>query len=1191
MAAHRYWRITIYRSYGTTGTAVEIQLRGTPGGADLSNSSGPVTGSSFQSPHAPERAFDDNNTTWWNFTTSTAYGAAIQWITYDFGVGNEQDIAEFTWNCGGSAGRNPRDANLEYSDDGVTWGLKAVFVDQPSVAADTDSVYTVTTPLEASEVVSKAGFHVVSFMWDNAKTSIMKGGYQVILDRPGINIDKAAYFAAIGPTDGAKVAGVLGYAVYEEEPRAKISAASGYVIYRPLPVPPRKTVVITTRGAGFGGSGIDNPLEGEIEQEQIFSASFPLPQNMQGSVDQDSTFFADLFVDNAAEDIFLIGAIEQDQDFSSVMYIPHTLTALIDQESEFAGDLFVEDSTENQFLEGLIEQNSAFMAQMTVSMLLSGDISQISTFAGQLEEGFSPASFANLIHWFDADDAASFSLSSTLVDQWDDKSGNAYHATAAGAARPTKTVSLVNGRPAVVMSGSNTLEAAWDTTVDDLTINVVFHGTQDVVTANWYSQPILYGREMPGAVNDFGLYTYDQFYGLVVRDNGIAAGTFNKINDGAVHVLTFVRQGNGSIRMYVDGEVDNTTTTNAATLNALTSILIGQNGWAGTIFEIFSYKASMTESDILLLHDYAMAKWGVGDVVLTGDISQSSDFDGAMTVSMHLEGLASQDSDVDGLITVGADVAEKRYWRLYITENNGSTVTIIGEAEFTEFDGGPDLTGAGTAFASTEFSADYVAANAFNNTFNTGADNPAGRFWSTANGSAVPSWLGYDFGEGNEVEVASVRILADRATDRPPRDFTVQSSADGVVWDDEWTVEEQIGWAIGEMREFRRPTPINAHLVGSIEQTSEFLAGTAEEPAVPASLSFWSMAHEAKNTNARPNSSRVFDRIGGGGYFGTNGSEDVYMGWTNNASAFKVPDGVTDEVLFGAHIVHRDTSTAQRPRIDVYDTANAAMFGFYVDANTETLAVYINGSLHNTYALTGMVDVNTWFWVSAHYKKSATEGFYKVQVNGTVVADVSLDTGALTNNIDHLLPYGFSTTGNIPHFRDLVITNGQGPAPFNDVLAPMIVTTLYPTSDVSNAWNLSTGSSAFALVDEATVNVTDYIWGNPDTVVELGFPTYSGNIARAVQAVATGFAGTGSSYLATIEINNGGADGVSKERSWTMTSVASGEWDVARYLEPDEWGSDLANIQVKLTAPSSPETLSSTITQVVVEVLSFVTDP
>ena len=71
-------------------------------------------------------------------------------------------------------------------------------------------------------------------------------------------------------------------------------------------------------------------------------------------------------------------------------------------------------------------------------------------------QGFDPKSIANLSVWYDASDATTITLNGSNVSQWNDKSGNGYHASQSTSAnQPAYVTNDRNGRPVVSFDGVN----------------------------------------------------------------------------------------------------------------------------------------------------------------------------------------------------------------------------------------------------------------------------------------------------------------------------------------------------------------------------------------------------------------------------------------------------------------------------------------------------------------------------------------------------------------------------------------------------------------------------------------------------------------------------------------------------------------------------------------------------------------
>lgn len=126
---HRYWRIRLRsnNSLANRGTtyafsAANVEMRDTPGGADLATTDTSWTADSeLSATYAVEKLKDGNLTTFW---VSANSGADTHWVKYDFGVGVTKEIVEILWvrredNFG--ANESPVGIECQYSDDNSTW--------------------------------------------------------------------------------------------------------------------------------------------------------------------------------------------------------------------------------------------------------------------------------------------------------------------------------------------------------------------------------------------------------------------------------------------------------------------------------------------------------------------------------------------------------------------------------------------------------------------------------------------------------------------------------------------------------------------------------------------------------------------------------------------------------------------------------------------------------------------------------------------------------------------------------------------------------------------------------------------------------------------------------------------------------------------------------------------------------------
>lgn len=133
-------------------------------------------------------------------------------------------------------------------------------------------------------------------------------------------------------------------------------------------------------------------------------------------------------------------------------------------------------------------------------------------------------------------------------------------------------------------------------------------------------------------------------------------------------------------------------------------------------------------------------------------------------------------------------MASARYWRIYITANNGDSYTAISELEFRAESGGADLTSPSMACSQSSYYSDWTAARAVNNSIGS-----AGNCWVTA-GDAPPHWAWFDFGS----PVAPVELVIwgeSGLPGRSPKDFQIQYSDDATTWTTLATFTNVTGWS------------------------------------------------------------------------------------------------------------------------------------------------------------------------------------------------------------------------------------------------------------------------------------------------------------------------------------------------------------------------------------------------------------
>lgn len=125
MSAHRYWRLWVPFDAGFTSYCAvsECEMRTASGGSNVATGGTPAASSSYSSGYLPAKAFD-GSTGADNGWTSNYDNGQPEWLSYDFGSGNDKDIVEVVLKApvsGLGLDRLPRAFLFQYSDDNAIW--------------------------------------------------------------------------------------------------------------------------------------------------------------------------------------------------------------------------------------------------------------------------------------------------------------------------------------------------------------------------------------------------------------------------------------------------------------------------------------------------------------------------------------------------------------------------------------------------------------------------------------------------------------------------------------------------------------------------------------------------------------------------------------------------------------------------------------------------------------------------------------------------------------------------------------------------------------------------------------------------------------------------------------------------------------------------------------------------------------
>jgi hypothetical protein len=238
---------------------------------------------------------------------------------------------------------------------------------------------------------------------------------------------------------------------------------------------------------------------------------------------------------------------------------------------------------------------------------------------------FSPLSVANCELWLDAGNAASVTLVSNVVSQWNDLSGNNRHATqGTGNNRPTYSAT-VNGRNVISFDGVN------DSLISGLASSVITgYATLFCVarpSASWttstanFKSPLL--ARNADATLGWGMALYNDAASNRLTLNYLwrgAGGNYSygpRVDTGSLQVFTAVLAASPQDRRVSGSSGNYTTSLTAGTGGASNRYLtVGEDPtqsryWTDYVAEVLVYSRTLTTAEILSIESYLISKWGI----------------------------------------------------------------------------------------------------------------------------------------------------------------------------------------------------------------------------------------------------------------------------------------------------------------------------------------------------------------------------------------------------------------------------------------------------------------------------------------------------------------------------------------------------------------------------------------------------
>lgn len=211
-----------------------------------------------------------------------------------------------------------------------------------------------------------------------------------------------------------------------------------------------------------------------------------------------------------------------------------------------------------------------------------------------------------MLWWLDADDAATITQAAGLVSQWNDKSGNASHATSGAGFQPTiASGGLKAGRNSLVFGGGTRF---------DITVGSANQKPFTAVAVVKHTNTVAY-RAILGGVGSGSLEwrLSNAHKQSIVKNQVVEIGAATPVVTANVTVVLMITYSAiGALVAYMDN-VSQLSVTNDQALNAASAVTkIGDsNGepFTGTMGELVKWNRVLTSPEISQVNSYLSTKW------------------------------------------------------------------------------------------------------------------------------------------------------------------------------------------------------------------------------------------------------------------------------------------------------------------------------------------------------------------------------------------------------------------------------------------------------------------------------------------------------------------------------------------------------------------------------------------------------
>jgi hypothetical protein len=252
--------------------------------------------------------------------------------------------------------------------------------------------------------------------------------------------------------------------------------------------------------------------------------------------------------------------------------------------------------------------------------------------ASSRRRGFNPLSLSPAL-WLDANDASTLYDATTggslvtadgAVARWEDKSGNARHATqATSGARPLRKAAVQNGRDVVRFDGGDVLVTPSFSTAGFVSGSTILVVTNPTFTNNTIYRPLI--RIEPSntngiqheASNDSVVNSRSKLEAFVQNtSNTLFRATPSATTTTGWRMLASVVT-TSDITLFSDGTINGGPTAITGTIKTGSSDVlrvaadVTNNFWLGDIAEILVFPTALSTTDRQAVESYLATKWGI----------------------------------------------------------------------------------------------------------------------------------------------------------------------------------------------------------------------------------------------------------------------------------------------------------------------------------------------------------------------------------------------------------------------------------------------------------------------------------------------------------------------------------------------------------------------------------------------------